>query len=102
MKATVAIDLPIDKVVELFMDKNNFKEWKQEFVRYEHISGTPNKAGAVTKLVYRRITLFETVTSQHLPTAIIEEYEHKRGKTTIMFHKATNRFTSVEQSGTSV
>jgi hypothetical protein len=100
MITAVEIDLPIDKVVELFMDKENFKEWKKDFVRYEHISGTPDEVGAVTKLVYKRLTMFETITSKRLPAEIVEEYEHKRGKATIMFHKAINRFTSIEQSKT--
>ena len=47
---TLEINLPINKVVELFMDKNNFREWKIDFICYMHISGTPNEAGAITKL----------------------------------------------------
>jgi hypothetical protein len=59
MKAIIEINLPINRVVELFMDKNNFREWKKEFIGYEHISGTPGEIGAVTKLIYKKEIMFE-------------------------------------------
>jgi len=35
----VEINLPLNKVIELFMDKNNFKHWKKSFISYEHFDG---------------------------------------------------------------
>jgi hypothetical protein len=100
MKPTVEVSLPIVKVVELFMDKNNFKEWKKGYISYEHISGTPNEVGAVTKLVYKDITMFETITSKKLPTEIKAEYEHKRGEKTVMMHTSTYHFSSLGDNKT--
>ncbi len=100
MKHTVEINLPINKVVELFIDKNNFKIWKKDFISYEHISGIPNEPGAKFKLVFKRVTLYETVTSQNLPTEISYEYEHKHKEKTVMFHKASNRFTLLDENKT--
>lgn len=100
MKVSIEINKPRDKVIELFSDKNNFKEWKKEFIRYEHINGTPGEPGAVTKLVFKRVILFETILSKTLPGEICEEYEHKRGDKTVMFHKATNRFTTLSGNRT--
>jgi len=100
MKASVEINATIDKVVKLFMDKNHLKDWKKGFVSYEHISGTPNDAGAVTKMIYKRNVMIETILSINLPDEIIAEYEHIQGGSTMMFHKATNRFTSLGKSKT--
>jgi len=46
MKLNIEINLPVTKVVELFPDKSNFKEWKKNFIRYEHISRVQNEAGS--------------------------------------------------------
>jgi hypothetical protein len=44
--------------------------------------------------------MFETIVSRNLPAEIVETYEHKRGVKTIMEHKASNRFTSLEGNKT--
>jgi hypothetical protein len=100
MKPSIEIELPIKRVFELFMDKTNFKEWKKDFISYEHISGTAGEVGAVTKLVYKRVTMFETIISKNSPTEIIAEYEHKSSEKTIMFHRATNHFTALSDNRT--
>jgi hypothetical protein len=92
--------LPVNKVVELFTDKTNFKEWKKDFVSYEHISGTSSEVVSVDKLVFKRVTMIETIISKNLPAEIVYEYEHKQGKKTIMFHKASNHFTSLSENKT--
>ena len=100
MKLTIEINLPIGKVVELFMDKANFKEWKKDFISYEPVSGTPGKVGAVTKLSFKRVTLVEKITSENLPSEISYEYEHKRGTKIVMIHQASNRFTPLQENKT--
>jgi hypothetical protein len=100
MKPTIQINLPINNVIELFMDKNNFKEWKKDFISYEHISGIPGEAGAVTKLVYKRPTMFETIVSKKLPGEIVEMYEHKQGEKTTMVHKSTYHFKFLSEKST--
>jgi len=97
MNHTVEINLPINKVVELFIDKNNFKEWKIDFVSYEHISRTSNEVGSVDKLIFKRVTMIEIISSINLPAEIIYEYEHKQGKKTIIFRNAKNHFTSLSE-----
>ena len=102
MKFTVKteINLPLDKVVALYTNYDNLKEWQTEFKSYELISGKPNEQGTVTKLVYKSITKIETITSQHLPAEISAEYEHIYGKKTMMIHVGTNRFTSLGENKT--
>jgi len=100
MKPTIQINRPINDVVKLFMDKKYFKEWKKDFIGYESISGSPDEIGAVTKLVYKRVTMFETIISKKLPNEIIATYEHKRGEKTTMIHRVTNRFKSLSENST--
>ena len=100
MNPTIEIDLPIHKVAELFMDKSNYKEWKKDFISYEHISGIPGEVGAVTRLVYKRPTMIETIVSKNLPYEIIAMYEHKHGKKTVVVHKTVNHFKSLTENRT--
>jgi carbon monoxide dehydrogenase subunit G len=39
---SIDIEVPIDKVVALFNDTDNFKEWQDGFISYETFSGTPD------------------------------------------------------------
>ena len=100
MNPSIEINLPINNVVELFMDKRNFKDWKKDFISFEHISGTPGEIGAVTKLVDKRVTMLETITSKNLPSEIVETYQHIRGEKTVMVHKTTYRFTPLAEDKT--
>ncbi len=40
----VIINLPVDKVVELFDNPDNMKYWQPGLVSFENISGTPGQA----------------------------------------------------------
>ena len=100
MKVAVEINVPVNTVVKLFMDKNNFKEWKKDFTSYENISGVAGEVGAVTKLVGKREVMYEKIISKNLPFEIIEVYEHKRNEKIMMVHKATNHFTSLSENKT--
>lgn len=46
MKYSVDIEInkPIDKVIELFDNPANMKEWMEGLNSFEHISGTPGKS----------------------------------------------------------
>jgi hypothetical protein len=98
----VEINLPINKVVQLFIDKNNFKAWKKGFISYKHIHGIPGEVGALTKLVTKQGIMYERIVSMNLPAEIIETYEHKRGNKTTMIHKAVNHFVSLTENKTLV
>jgi hypothetical protein len=102
MKTSIQINLPIEKAFELFMDKNNFKNWKKEFVSFEQISGSSDEIGSVTKLVYTKFTMFETIVSKNSPSEYVATYEYKRGAKTQMFHKAVNTFTLLDANKTSI
>lgn len=97
---TTEINQPINRVVELFLNKSNLKEWQKELVNFEYIRGTPNEIGSVSKIVYKSVIIFETILSKNLPNEIKAEYEHKRGNNTVMVHQATNRFSALGENKT--
>ena len=77
MKAyTVAIeiDLPRDRVIELFDNPDNLFKWQTGLQSFDHLSGEPGQPGAKSKFVYRSgkhtIELIETVTERKLPDEV--------------------------------
>ena len=83
MKYTIEIDidLPRDKVIELFDNPENMKYWQQGFISMEHISGTLGQVGSKSKLKYkmgnREIEMIETITKRDLPNEFSGTYEAK-------------------------
>lgn len=100
MKFSIEINVPINRFTDLYVDKNNYEAWKKDFIRYEPVSGLPEEVGAITKLIFKRVTLMETITSKNLPSEISEKYEHKRGDKTALFHKTSNRFSEQRENKT--
>jgi hypothetical protein len=94
------INLPAEKVFDLFLNKDNLKEWQTEFINCELISGTPGKAGAVTKQNYKSVIIIETIASINFPHEIRCLHDHKRNTTTIMTHETSNRFKLLTENKT--
>lgn len=86
-KCSVTIDLPIDRVIQLFDNPNNLKEWQDGFVSFEHLSGTPGETGAKSLIKYkhgkREMELIETITVKNLPEEFSGTYEHKHMDNTL-------------------
>lgn len=80
-KNEVIINAPREKVVELFDNPDNIKEWQPGFVSMEHIEGEPGTVGAKHKLHYkmdkRDIEMIETVKKRNLPESYSLTYETK-------------------------
>jgi hypothetical protein len=93
------INAPLDKVVALFNEPNNFKEWQSGFIGYEPISGTPRTAGAKSAITYingkRKIVLTETIRVMNLPMEMTALYEHEH-----MDNTMTNSFTELPDGKT--
>ena len=83
MKYTINIDidLPKEKIIELFDNPDNMKYWQKGFISIESISGTPGQVGAKSKLKYkmgsREIEMIETITKRDLPNEFSGTYEAK-------------------------
>lgn len=101
MKFTCSVEInqPIEKVIELFDNPDNLKEWQDGFVSFEHLSGEQGEPGAKAKLFYkmgkREMELIETIHSKNLPHEFSGTYEHKH-----MVNTMTNRFTSLGSNKT--
>jgi hypothetical protein len=81
MKYTLEVDieLPRERVVELFDNPENLRHWQTGFLSYEPGEGTPGQVGSTTKLKYvagkREIELVETITIRNLPDEFAGTYE---------------------------
>lgn len=74
------IDLPRERVIELFLDTRNLPEWQPDLVRFEHLGpGEAREVGAksrqVHKLGRRRVEMIETITVHNNPDAFSATYE---------------------------
>ncbi|MEQ8672062.1 MAG: SRPBCC family protein [Aggregatilineales bacterium] len=70
----LTINLPREKVIELFDSADNLKKWQPGLQSFEPISGTPGQPGAKSRLVYdmngRKMELIETIITRNLPEEI--------------------------------
>jgi len=77
----ITIELPIERVIELFDNTENLKEWQEGLKSFEHVSGEPGKEGAKSKLVFdtgkRRLEMIETITKRNFPDEFHGTYETK-------------------------
>ena len=87
----INIDLPRQKVIELFDDPDNMAKWQPGFVSFEHLHGKPGEEGASAKLKYkmgkREVEMIETITKRNLPDEFNGTYEAKG-----VFNIIRNRF----------
>ena len=101
----ITINQPLDKVIALFDNADNLKEWMPNLERFEHLSGEPGQPGAKSKMVFLRgknkMTMVETITKNNLPEEFSGTYEAS-GVINIQqnsFHKVTEQSTKwVSQS----
>ena len=95
----IEIDLPRNKVVELFDNPENMKKWMEGLQSFEHISGTPGQSGAKSKLHFkmgkRDIEMIETVTIRNLPDEFSGTYEAKG-----VYNVVKNKFIPISENKT--
>ncbi len=87
----VEIDLPRDRVIELFDNPDNLPKWQPGLKSFEHQSGALGKPGAKSHLVYdmngRRVEMVETILKRELPAEFSATYDAKGVKNWV-----SNRF----------
>ena len=75
----VVIDLPRDRVIELFDNADNLTKWQEGLQSFEHVSGEPGQPGAKSRLVFdhrgSRFEMIETITERNLPEEFSGTYE---------------------------
>ena len=95
----IEINLPVQKVIELFDNPANMSKWQPGFVSFEPISGTPGQPGAKSKLKYlmgkREVEMIETITVRNLPREFSGTYEAKG-----VFNDMKNYFTQTGNNKT--
>ena len=72
----VTIDLPRERIIELFNSFDNLVKWQPRLRSYEHLNRTPSEPGAKTRLRYdedgREMEMIETVLKRDLPDEFTE------------------------------
>ena len=93
---TVEIDLPRERVIELFDNPDNMPHWQPSLLSFTHLSGEAGQAGATSELKYqmgkREVVMIETITERNLPNTFSATYETKG-----VWNQVSNHF--VEQDG---
>lgn len=91
---SVTINLPRQKVIDLWQDPENLAHWQDGFIDFKHVEGEPGQVGAVSRVRYkirnRDLELIETIKEMNLPESMVGLYESK--PTTNLMH---NTFTMV-------
>ncbi len=80
-KGSIEIEQSRAKVVEIFANPNNLKEYQDGFIKKELQSGKEGEVGAISKMFYKNgrhnIELTETITKNELPDSFEASYHHK-------------------------
>lgn len=77
----IELNLPIQRVVELFDSFENLKKWQPTLKEIIPISGNPGETGAETKLIYddgkKKTEMVEKIISRDFPDDFSAYYEAK-------------------------
>lgn len=75
----IDVNLPRARVVELFDNTENLKEWMPGLVLFETIEGQPGQPGTKSKMEFqmgkRKMQMIETIISNNLPDEMEGYYE---------------------------
>ena len=77
----ITIDLPRQRVIELFDSAENLAKWQPGLQSFEPLDGEPGQPGARSRLVYdengRQVEMIETIVRRDLPDEFTATYEAK-------------------------
>ena len=95
----ITINLPREKVINLFDNSDNMFKWMPGLKTFEHLSGEAGTAGAKSKLVFdmngRVIEMVETISERNLPETFSATYEAKG-----VYNEVNNKFIEVNANAT--
>lgn len=90
----IEIDLPRERVIELFDSVDNVPKWQAGLIKYEPTEGEPGQVGSKAQLAFElgggAIEVTETITDRNLPEEFNFTYEANDVKNVV-----TNRFIDV-------
>ncbi len=77
----ITINVPREKVIELFDNAENIKKWQPEFQSSTHISGEPGQEGAKSLWKYtmnnKEVEMEEVITKRNFPDSFEGKYTMK-------------------------
>jgi len=95
----VIINLPLNRVIELFDSEENLFKWQPELISFEHIFGEKGEVGAKSKLKYkmgkREVEMIETITVKDLPKEFSGTYDAKG-----VWNEVKNYFEVIDENTT--
>jgi len=75
----VIVNIPLDRLLELFGEPDNLKEWQPGIVSFELLKGEFGEVGTKAKLkmnmLGKKIDMFETILKNNLPDEYILQYD---------------------------
>ena len=74
---TININASIDHVVKVFKNPDNLVHFQDGFISKELVSGEEGQQGAISKMIYKKLELKETILIANLPEEFKGLYEHK-------------------------
>ncbi len=87
----IIIDLPRQRVIELFDNPDNLAKWQPGLKSFEHFEGELGQSGAKSRLLYdeggREIEMVETILTSNFPDEFSGTYEAKG-----VFNRISNYF----------
>jgi uncharacterized protein YndB with AHSA1/START domain len=98
-RVETTIDLPRERVIELFDNPKHLPEWMPGLESCQQVKGKPGRPGAQSKLIFdmngRKVEMVETIVSRHAPDLISGTYEASN-----VWNRVSNRFYDVGPSRT--
>lgn len=80
-KSEITINLPRQRVIEIFDNPDNLSKWQSGLKSFEHFEGELGQPGAKSRLLYdeggRKIEMVETILARNLPDEFSGTYEAK-------------------------
>jgi hypothetical protein len=77
----LVVNLPRQRMIELFDNPDHMYKWQPGLVSFEHTSGEAGQPGAKSKLLYdmngRKMEMVETILTRNLPDEFSGTYEAK-------------------------
>lgn len=75
----ITIDLPRERVIELFDSQENIFKWMEGLKSFDHLEGEPGQVGAKSEMKFetgkRKIEMTETILERDLPDRFKMSYE---------------------------
>ncbi len=95
----ITIDLPREKIIELFENEENMFNWMKGLKEVKHLEGEPGQEGARSEMHFemgkRKISMVETILNRNFPEQFKTSYSTKG-----VYNEVDNRFEKIDENHT--